>query len=175
MLETIKKEGNKDIEKTQKRIAKELKSKKLVSLDNYVIERIKAGIVNLIKNDIVLMLPPPHIPADLSFSVFEAAKVNVANPKELSAKIAESINNSKNEFIEKAEAAGPYVNLFLNKNKVYSLAVPQTVKLEEKYGQSGANAGKVALIDYSGPNIAKPIGVGHLRSTVIGQALANIY
>ena len=53
--------------------------------------------------------------------------------------------------------------------------MPQTIKLEEKYGQSGANAGKVALIDYSGPNIVKPIGVGHLRSTVIGQALANIY
>ena len=175
MLETIKKEGNKDIEKTQKRIAKELKSKKFVSLDNYVIEKIKASVVNLIKNDIVLILPPPHISADLSFSVFEAVKANGANPKELSAKIAESINNSKNEFIEKAEASGPYVNLFLNKSKVYSLAVPQTVKLKEKYGQSGVNASKVALIDYSGPNIAKPIGVGHLRSTVIGQALANIY
>ena len=175
MLETIKKEGDKAVGKTKKRIAKELKSKKFISLGDYVIEKIKSGVVNLIKNDIVLMLPPAHISADLSFSVFEAVKSSGANPKELAEKTVETINNSKNEFIEKAETAGPYINLFINKNKIYSLALSQAVKFEEKYGRCGVNAGKVALIDYSGPNIAKPIGVGHLRSTVIGQALVNIY
>ena len=144
-------------------------------MDAYIIEKIKAIAVNLIKNDIVLMLPPAHISADLSFSVFEAVKSSGANPKELAEKTVETINNSKNEFIEKAETAGPYINLFINKNKIYSLALSQAVKFEEKYGRCGVNAGKVALIDYSGPNIAKPIGVGHLRSTVIGQALVNIY
>ena len=81
MLEAIKKEGNKAVDKTQKRIAKELKGKKFVSLEGYVIEKIKSSIVNLIKNDIVLTPPPPHIPADMSFSVFEAAKANATNPK----------------------------------------------------------------------------------------------
>lgn len=175
MLETIKKEGNKAVEKTKKRIAKELKNKKFIYLNGYIVEKIKSSIVNLIKNDIVLALPPLHISADMSFSVFEAAKASGENPKELSAKMVEILNNSKNEFIERAETAGPYVNLFLNKNKIYSLVVSQAVKLKEKYGQCVANAGKVALIDYSGPNIAKPIGVGHLRSTIIGQALSNIY
>ena len=156
-----------------------MKSKKLISLDNYVIEKIKSSIVNLIKNDIVLTPPPPHISADMSFSVFEVAKELKQDPKKLAEESAAAINgqlgHSMSKLIESAETAGPYVNLFLNKNKVYSLAILQTAKLKEKYGQSGANAGKVALIDYSGPNIAKPIGVGHLRSTVIGQALANIY
>ena len=175
MLEDIKKEEDRDIEKTQKRIAQELKSKKRVFLDDYIIEKIKASVINLIKNDIILTLPPAHISADMSFSVFEAAKTSAVNPKEFAKKIVETINNSKNEFIEKAEAAGPYLNLVLNKEKIYSLVLSQAGKLKNKYGQSGANAGKVALIDYSGPNIAKPIGVGHLRSTVIGQALANIY
>ena len=68
------------------------------------------------------------------FSVFKAVKTSAVNPKEFAAKIAASINNSKNEFIERVETAGPYVNLFLNKNKVYLLAVTQTIKLEEKYG-----------------------------------------
>ena len=53
------------------------------------------------------------------------------------------------KLIESAETVDLYVNLFLNKNKVYSLAILQTAKLKEKYYQSGANAGKVALIDYS--------------------------
>ncbi|MEK9183973.1 MAG: arginine--tRNA ligase, partial [Patescibacteria group bacterium] len=48
-------------------------------------------------------------------------------------------------------------------------------KLGDKYGESDVNENKIALIDYSSPNIAKPMGVGHLRSTIIGQALANIY
>ena len=179
IIKVMKKEAQKSIDKTKKRIAKELKSKKLISLDNYVIEKIKSSIVNLIKNDIVLTPPPPHISADMSFSVFEVAKELKQDPKKLAEESATAINgqlgHSMSKLIESAETAGPYVNLFLNKNKVYSLAILQTAKLKEKYGQSGANAGKVALIDYSGPNIAKPIGVGHLRSTVIGQALANIY
>ena len=129
MLEAVKKEGEKAIEKTQKKIAKEMKNKKIISWGGYIIEKIKSSIFNLIKNDIILMLPPPHISADLSFSVFEAAKASGANPKELSAKIAEIINNSKNEFIERAEIAGAYVNLFLNKNKIYSLALSQTVMM----------------------------------------------
>ena len=86
------------------------------------------------------------------------------------------LGHSMSKLIESAETAGPYVNLFLNKNKVYSLAILQTAKLKEKYGQSGANAGKCALIDYSGRTSPNPLrGEGHLRSTVIGQALANIY
>lgn len=175
MLEAIKKEGDKAVEKIQKRIAKELKNKKFISLDDYIIEKIKSSIVNLIKNNVVLMLPPPHISADLSFSAFETAKTAGKNPVDFAQEIVSKINGAKIIFIEKAETAGPYVNLFLNKNKIYSLALSQTIKLKEKYGQNGANDGKIALIDYSGPNIAKPIGVGHLRSTVIGQALANIY
>ena len=52
------------------------------------------------------MLPPAHISADLSFSVFEAVKSSGANPKELAEKTVETINNSKNEFIEKAGNCG---------------------------------------------------------------------
>jgi len=57
----------------------------------------------------------------------------------------------------------------------YQKVLKQTATLGSKYGESDLNAKQIALFDYSSPNIAKPIGVGHLRSTIIGQSLINIY
>ena len=88
IIKVMKKEAQKINRQDKKRIAKELKSKKLISLDNYVIEKIKSSIVNLIKNDIVLTPPPPHISADMSFSVFEVAKELKQDPKKIGRRIS---------------------------------------------------------------------------------------
>ena len=175
MLEAIKKEGDKSIEKTKKRIAKELSSKKAVVFNNYALVKIKESLGKIlgIKADkLYLDIPPEHIKTDLSLALFDFAS---NNPKKLAEEWAEKINETKNEFIESAQAFGPYLNINLKKQKNYSLILKDIFKLKNKFGQSDLNIKKVAVIDYSGPNIAKPIGVGHLRSTIIGQALANIY
>ncbi|KKT21147.1 MAG: Arginine-tRNA ligase [Parcubacteria group bacterium GW2011_GWB1_43_8] len=167
MLEAIKKEGDKSVEKTRKRITKKLSSKKAVIFNNYALVKIKENLGKILEADtdkLFLDIPPKHIKADLSITSFDLAK-----------EWAKKINEIKNEFIEKAQPAGHYLNLILNKQKIYSLILSQVGKLRSKYGESDANAKKTVLIDYSGPNIAKPMGVGHLRSTIIGQALANIY
>ena len=167
MLEAIKKEGDKSVEKTRKRITKKLSSKKAVMFNNYALVKIKENLGKILEADtdkLFLDIPPKHIKADLSITSFDLAK-----------EWAKKINEIKNEFIEKAQPAGHYLNLILNKQKIYSLILSQVGKLRSKYGESDANAKKTVLIDYSGPNIAKPMGVGHLRSTIIGQALANIY
>ena len=180
MLEAIKKEGDKAVEKTKKRIAKELSSKKTVIFDNYTLVKIKENIGKILgisADKFSLNIPPEHIKTDLSVALFGFAGLDSGgnDPKKLAEDWARKINKTKNEFIENAQALGPYLNINLKKQKIYSLILNDISKLKSKFGQSDLNIKKVAVIDYSGPNIAKPIGVGHLRSTIIGQALANIY
>lgn len=97
--------------------------------------------------------------------------MEVAN--ELALKICE-IDKDK-ELIEKAEAVPPgFINFHLS-NKCVINNLERILKEREKYGSSSVGKSKTVVIDYSAVNIAKPMHVGHLRSTIIGQAIYNIY
>lgn len=77
--------------------------------------------------------------------------------------------------IEKIEVAGPgFINFWLSKEALLT-NLQKILEQRQKYGSSSPGKGKTVVIDYSSPNIAKRFGIGHLRSTVIGQALYNLY
>jgi len=79
------------------------------------------------------------------------------------------------DFFEKIEVAKPgFINFFLKK-EFFIEEIKRILKEKNKYGQSLIGEGKTVVIDYSSPNIAKPFGIGHLRSTIIGQAIYDIY
>jgi arginyl-tRNA synthetase len=71
--------------------------------------------------------------------------------------------------------AGGYVNILVDQQKLYNDYLKYILECKNEYGKTNSNVGKLMLIDFSSPNIAKPLGIGHLRSTIIGHALANIY
>ncbi len=171
------------VEAVQQKIKRERENRAYVSFGDYQCVKLRVEIASAVKKslgirdagDIRLVSPPPHVFGDFALDVFNLAKKLKEKPEALAQKIADGIKAREGDLIKDAFAVGAFVNIETHKEILYRDILSQILELKEHYGESDVNAGRVAVIDYSAPNIAKPIGVGHLRSTIIGQALANIY
>lgn len=124
-------------------------------------------------DDITQLIEQPKISehGDLAFPVFSLAKIMRKAPQMIAKEIAEQLD--PNDF-EAINVVGPYINFFLKKDQVSEATLQQILSAENHYGDKNEGEDRMVPIDMSSPNIAKPMSMGHLRSTVIGNSIALV-
>ena len=119
-------------------------------------------------------IPPSLDYGDFSFPCFFLADMLKMEPHEVAIRIRERIGNIAGTDFDDVKTEGPYVNFYVDRKNLARKIVWEVITYKDKYGRTDYGKNKKIVMEFSSPNIAKPFGIGHLRSTIIGNSIANM-
>jgi len=148
----------------------------------YVIDQTKGELESSIRwwvqasnSEVAIMEAPLETGFDYGVNVVKLATEADVKPQELAAQLSERISRASSPLISEVKNVGPFLNFRLNMPEFGGQVTSQVLSMAADYGKESGGYGQKVVIDMSSPNIAKRMSYGHLRSTIIGDALANLY
>lgn len=147
----------------------------MINFKEQAVKLIATKVSDLSNEEILELIevPPSYDMGDYAFATFRLAKTFRKSPNVIAAELVEQLGDS--EYFQKIEQVGPYVNFFIDREKLAEAVLSQIFTEKNNYGSSTMGDGKRVIVEFSSPNIAKPFHIGHIRTTVIGNSLSKIY
>jgi len=122
--------------------------------------------------EVAVTTPPAGVDADLAVPCFPLAAKLRKKPEEIARQLADHM--PRRALLQQPRADGGYLNFPLNRAAYAKAVMEDLSRLGDDYGRSEEGEGRRVVIDFSSPNVARPMSVGHLRSTIIGHALHRL-
>ncbi len=140
-----------------------------------IAEKINEIIDGVLPVEELLEKPKVSSMGDVAFPCFRLAGIYHKSPMEIASDLGEKLSMTMPQGVKKVEVVGGYVNFYMDNSYIAKEVLTEVLTKKEEYVKQDVGQGKTVCIDYSSPNIAKPFHIGHLRTTIIGAALYNLY